>query len=184
MLVDVALEIRERKCVALLVLSIALALYLETLVSQVDEIVLVLEVVIRWARPHVAFFVEIYPVVIGYERPDSDVKLSSKVQKGLLDILLNDPISVVMVSLVYKLVNFSHILKNLDSTPLIHRSRLDQPHVLSAVFIGNAFFIWAAPRQLPKTMHEYIDGIVLNISSDHKRRRSGVKNSVSGFSCI
>jgi hypothetical protein len=46
-LVDVALEIRERKCVALLVLSIALALYLETLVSQVDEIVLVLEVVIR-----------------------------------------------------------------------------------------------------------------------------------------
>jgi hypothetical protein len=46
-----------------------------------------------------------------------------------------------MVSLVYKLVNFSHILENLDSTPLIHRSRLDKPHVLSAVFVGNAFFI-------------------------------------------
>jgi hypothetical protein len=46
-LVDVALEIRERKCVALLVLGIALAFNLETLVSQVDEIVLVLEVVIR-----------------------------------------------------------------------------------------------------------------------------------------
>ncbi len=86
-----------------------------------------------------------------------------------------------MVTLVDKFMNFPHVLENFDSTPLIHCSGLYQPHILSAVFVGNAFFIRATPRELPEPMHEYIDRIVLDVPCNNECRWSSIENCVSSF---
>lgn len=91
MFIEISLQVLVTECVALLMLSVALALQLQTLIGQVNVVVLVLQVVFGGARAQVAMFVDVNAEVISHHRPDSDIELPAVEQIWMLYILLDNP---------------------------------------------------------------------------------------------
>ena len=93
-LVQVLLKGLEAYCVAVLMLSIVLAMLLQAVIRQVNVIVLVFEGVVVTASPEIPFLVVIELVLVRGKGPHSDVKLAAFEQKRALNVLLDHPIRV------------------------------------------------------------------------------------------
>ena len=91
MLVQVLLQVFIVQCVSDLMLRISITLNLETLVSQVNKIVFILQVVLCTARSKIAMFVEVNTEVISDQSPHSNVELATVEEERMLDVLLHNP---------------------------------------------------------------------------------------------
>jgi hypothetical protein len=142
----------------------------------VHKVVFVFQIVVRRAGPDVALLVEVDTEVVGNEGPDTDIKLASVVQKGFLDVLLNDPVLVDVVLLIDELVDVSHIFKNLDAATLVHGCWFDEPHVLGAVLVWYALLVRPSSCQVTEPVHEEVDRVVVDVLRDYERRRRSVEH--------
>ena len=180
MLVEVALQVVIVQRVALLVLRVALAFHLEALVSQVHEVVLVVEVVLGGTGPQIAVLVEVNAKVVGDNGPDPNVELAPIEEKGVLDVLLHDPAPDLRVPMVDAIVDVAQIPEYLNASPLVQRRRLHQPHVLLAVLHGHALLPSCTPRDLLVSVHQQMHFVVVLHPRDNESGRSRVEHSVAG----
>ena len=92
-LIDILLELRERKHVSVLVVSVIFSMLLNSIVCQVDKcIVDVLQVDSKFSgrRPKVPFFEEVQILVLSENDPHSDVEFSFVDQQGSFNVFLDD----------------------------------------------------------------------------------------------
>jgi len=92
-LIDILLELWERKHVSVLVVSVIFSMLLNSIVCQVDKcIVDVLQVDSKFSgrRPKVPFFEEVQILVLRENNPHSDVEFSFVDQQGSFNVLLDD----------------------------------------------------------------------------------------------
>ena len=89
--VQVLLQVFIVQCVSNLMLRISITLNLKTLVSQVNKIVFILQVVLCTARSKIAMFVEVNTEVISDQSPHSNVELATVEEERMLDVLLHNP---------------------------------------------------------------------------------------------
>ena len=137
LVVQVLLKLLEADDVAFLVHAVCvLVLDLKTIVRQVNILIVLVDLscVLLAARAQVANVVEVEFVVAVGEAPHSDVELSILEEQGLLDVLLDDPVRELQARFE-KSDDLIEIIKDLDALALVLVRWLDQPYVLSAVFL-------------------------------------------------
>ena len=100
--------------------------------------------------------IEVDAKVFCHDGPDPDVKLSTIEEEWVFNVFLNDPRLCLRVLVEDKLVYISQIPEQLDTSTLVQRSRLDQPHVLSTVLDWDPFLVGAAPRNLFVPCHQLV----------------------------
>lgn len=105
------------------------------------------------------------------------------IQERFLDVFLNYPVLVLLRLIVNEIVNLSHVFEYLNAFSLIHGSRLDQPHVLSAMFKWYTFTSGPSSLQFSESVHEHVYCVVFNVPRDYESGRCGVKNCVACFLC-
>lgn len=106
------------------------------------------------------------------------------IQKGFFNVLLDDPVRVLMVFSVNKFMNFPHIFENFDASALIHRSWFNKPHIFCAMFERHPLFFGTSPGEFPKSLHEHRYCVVFDISCDHISGWCCVKNCIARFLCV
>lgn len=136
----VGLEILVAKSVTLLKLTVcALLLKLQALIGQVHNRVCSIKVVERTARPQVARLVIVNLIFRSANCPHADVKLAVPVKEWPLDVLLHHALgpSGPAVDVAQHCVPIG---EHLDAATLIGIRRLDQPHVMNAMFHWHLLF--------------------------------------------
>jgi hypothetical protein len=178
-LIDVTLQVIERKGIAFFVGSIVvLVLNLEALVGQVHVVVLVTEVVLAGSCADVSVPVHVDAEVASYERPDSDVELTRVVKKRLFNVLLHDPEWCLLRSLKDEVIDVFVVTEYLDASSLVQRGRLHEPHVLFAVFDGQALVFKMASVDVSVPVHKLLDASVVRVACYDERGRRRVKHRV------
>ena len=104
-------------------LSITFAFYLQALISEVNKIIIIFQVVHSGTSAEISMLENINSKIVGNKCPYSYVKFSIIIKEWFLNVLLHDPKRVLLVFLEDKLRYISHVLKNFDTSALIERSR-------------------------------------------------------------
>lgn len=107
--VKIFLQIIVAQSVSFFMSSVPITFHLQTLVSQVNERVLRFKVVFGRTRSQVPVLVKVDSVVFCHNGPNTDVKLSAVEEKGVLDILLNDPRFCLWVLLINELLHVTQV---------------------------------------------------------------------------
>ena len=132
-LAEVFFELVERDVVALLMLTvIALVLHLQAVVGQMYIFVFQIARVVKTGRAEIAVVKEIKVLLAGSEAPDTDVKLTTLVEKWLLDVFLNNPVGTV--GLFFEIgLNLVDFVEHSNATALVLGGGLDHPYVVGTV---------------------------------------------------
>jgi len=93
-LIQILLKSFEAYCVSILVLPVVITIFLQTVVSQVHIVVLVVEGVVVRASPQISLIVTVKLILVRCESPHSYVELSSLKEQRLLNVLLHDPVGI------------------------------------------------------------------------------------------
>jgi len=125
-------------CISILVLAILISMLLETIVSQVDIVVPVWELVGVRRSPQITLIVHVDLLLLVNDDPDSDVKLSSFEEKRPLDVLLDYP-TRVLGSWSNEFDDIMKLIEDFNTTPLICCGRLHQPNIVSAMLHRGSF---------------------------------------------
>ena len=142
------------------------------------EIIFVSQIILGRTRSKIAVLVDVNSKIISNNSPDSDIEFSIIIQKWLLNVFLYHPKRILLVFLKYKFRNVSHVFKYLDASALIKRCRFYEPHVACAVLDRNSFIFWSSSRNLSETVHEFIDFMVVNVSSDYICGRCRIEDAI------
>lgn len=148
-LVEVPLEIRVAQLVAVFELAEVLALLLNGVIGQVDELVVeILKIELLRTRPDVSVFVEVAlqrSINARHECVDPEIKLSPVYQERIVDVFLHDEgfliaHSVDASSCGHELPHFLHVVDHADAPAAIgvlswfHDPSVERNRVLLAYF--------------------------------------------------
>ncbi len=125
-------------CVSILMLAILISMLLETVVSQVDIVIPIWELIcVRWS-PQIALIVQVNLLLLVHYDPDSNVKLSSLEEKRPLDIFLDYPTRVLR-SWSNEFDDIMKLIEDFDASSLICCGWLHQPNIVGAMLHGCPF---------------------------------------------
>ena len=150
--IDDFCEVLEAHLVCIFEFSIVFGLVLDGVISQVNEsIANVVKVVLSGARPNIAILITVpfqRTVNASHHAVDSEVKFTLVDEKRVVDILLNDESTILFGGPSDNVLNFSHVLYDLNTlTAICILARFDYPSILrGSVFSPNSLDLFLFVR--------------------------------------
>jgi hypothetical protein len=131
-LIKVLLQDLIADSVPILMLSIVVAMLLQAVIGQVHVVVAIVQLVVVRGGAQVALVVEEDFLLSVQEDPHADVEFSTFKKEGALDVLLNDPASVLRAS-GDELNYIVELIEYLYPPALVGGSRLNKPDIVRAM---------------------------------------------------
>ena len=149
-----------------------------------DKISVIFKVVSCWAGAKIAMLINIDSEIISDKRPNPDVEFSIVVQERLLNIFLYHPERILLIFLKDEIRDVPHVLKDLYPSSLVQWGRFDEPHITCTVLKRYSFVSRTSSRDFSKPVHEAINLMVIDVTSNHKSRWRSIKNSILSLCCM
>jgi len=137
-LINTLLQSWQRQRISILKLSKAIIVSLKAVISQMDKIILSIQLILIWWSSNI-WLLKVKDIVLGgHNHPDSDIKLSSIIQQWLFYILLYHPIRVCLLH-SKESQKFLQRFYDLDTLALILICWLYHPHILLTMLLWDPF---------------------------------------------
>lgn len=176
-LVQIILKLLKSQSVALLVSTVFSPILLQTLIGQVNLIVLFLGVVLLTWCAQIALLVVVNLEVFSQKYPNTDVELSVVIQQWFFYVLLDHPKWVFEFKNVVR--NIFCISENFDTTTLILSCWFNNPHIFSAVFQRYFLITRASWAQFSESLQKHVNLSIVACSRNNISRGCCIKACVT-----
>ena len=145
--------------VASLVETIAITMDLQTIIRQVNVIVIALECVLIAACSNIPISAHVDLKVVSHQHQNSDIELSVFIEKWPLEVFLNNPLSFDLLGFDEPLDLLDGV-EDLDASTLVQPRRFHQSESLLALLLREIFLELATSLSL----------VGMELKNFHRRR--------------